>query len=506
MKTIRFTIFDRAKIPFLIKTNEDFTLGQVLDSFFPDNQRLTLQQVSNQNRILISRNINIKKMIKDNYYEKENLEYHLINLNEYVDIYINSFTKNIIKYNKSKIRYYCTELTTIKDLENQLSLIFMKKNILLGIYGIHENIKTFRLKPDSFVLTMKNFSSTKYFFQLQLNDCIEAVKYIKPTIEARFYRLDFAEQNVAFKKSHLYSLREDMLIKIRNNRISDVFFNLLDAKISIVKSYMKNILIIESVEKKWILGIFSEKICHDVYHELLAVKKVNNRKIIERFIDSNAKSENVMEDDSFQNTNNSSEIEQKDGKIKKQDKHDNSLTKNTKNGNFDLNSISKNSQINMNSSVKSIQSDILINEKKVKKQNEIEPKNIKEKEKNRTRSISNIQNNKINENSINLVQKEEKQADLYNLTNNKSTIENFASENNLALVNKEVDGIDNLCYDIEASREDLIKLKSYLEKTKKQEEDYEKKQRIKTDMKLSEAIHNCTIKSKNNPIKKINKQ
>lgn len=279
MKFARFQIIDRSKAQFLIKTKDTHTVGDMLDDFFPSSKSLTLQQRSQTAERLLRRSELIKHIMIEGYLSPSPVEYHLVDVDDYVDVYVNAFTRSVLNCTDQTVRLYCSETSTIADLEGELSSIFQKERGLVGIYGVDKAL--FKLRDDGFVLFIKSCFAKPNFFQLQLRDCVASLQYIRPRFEGRFYRLDYVEQKVTFKKTHLFSLRETALVKMRNGCIADTFFDINNAEVVLRKSYMKNIIKIQAKDRVWILSSFSESITYDMYQELLAVKDFNRMREIE---------------------------------------------------------------------------------------------------------------------------------------------------------------------------------------------------------------------------------
>lgn len=282
MPVTSFTLIDRANQKNKITVDEDNTIGQIMDQFFSD-KHYTMQMIVNRTGITIDRSEIIKKVLKKGIMERGEVKYKLIHTQEFIDVHINPFTQSMLNIYTDNCRIYCTDDTTVFDIEKDLSEMYNRGNEL-GLYGFLENReeKVFKLKGDDHVLFMKRCFSAVDFFQYQFNNCIEAIQKLEVTYESKFYRLDYPEQKIFFKTTHKYSLRGTSLVKMKKGVVIDCFYDIHDASITIQKYFAKNILVIKNSEKTWRLCTFSENICHEMYQALLSCKSNNTMRKVNK--------------------------------------------------------------------------------------------------------------------------------------------------------------------------------------------------------------------------------
>lgn len=294
MSVTSFFLIDRANKSNKVTVDEEKTVGEMMDTFFTD-RHYTLQMLTQNDVFTIDRTEKMKNVLKKGIIERGEVKYRLINTQEFIDVYINTFTQHILGKYDSKCRIYCTDETTVQDIEVDLNYIYKKDNEL-GLYGYIESNDegVFKLKSNDHVLFMKRCFSETNFFQYQFNNCIEAVNKLEVTYEGKFYRLDYAEQKIIFKTTHRYALRGTTLVKMKGYNIADTFYDINDVSISMQKYFAKNILVIKNHQKIWLLCTLSENICHEMYQALLSCKSNNNmRKVdmVEKKTNKQAKGE-----------------------------------------------------------------------------------------------------------------------------------------------------------------------------------------------------------------------
>ncbi|KAM0687440.1 hypothetical protein COBT_001318 [Conglomerata obtusa] len=300
MGHVKFTIVDRSKQYYQITTEENDTIETLMNKFFPTKKNYTLQLKYNTQTRVIGRSETVKNILLEGILIEEQVEYLLIDSLEYIDVYINLYTRNSLRIDKKNIRIYVNEETQIFHVEENLTNLFCTSSQIYGLYGFHltkKNNPVFKLKQNEYVLFLKRCFKHENFFQYQFNECIEALENMKSNYEGNFYRIDHFEQRLLFKKSFVYSLRENTLSKIKNNKIYESFFNVDKASISCEKFYGKNMIKIEGIDKTWILCTFSVDICQDMYNAIVSVINNNVFREVEKNIQSHAIDNQVIGED-----------------------------------------------------------------------------------------------------------------------------------------------------------------------------------------------------------------
>ncbi|KAM0675098.1 hypothetical protein GVAV_001438 [Gurleya vavrai] len=273
MSLVRFLLYDRSNQPFKIQAEENKSVGEIMDNFFPSSKFYTLLITQKHKSRVVLRSEIIKDVLLESLLFENNIIFKLINLNEFIDVFINFYTRTCLKIEDKTLRLYVTESTTVLEVEKTICNMFDIEPNIYGIFGINEKKEydnIFKLKSDGYVLFIKRCFENKNFFQLQFNECNEALEKIKPNFEGKFYKISHLEQKILFKKAFKYSLRENTLLRIKKGEIYDAFYNVNKAVITCEKFYGKNIIKLESHEKTWILCTLSLEVCQNMYNAIIS--------------------------------------------------------------------------------------------------------------------------------------------------------------------------------------------------------------------------------------------
>lgn len=336
MSKIRFELFDRSKTRCRIKVNENQTIAEIMDQFFPTSKKYTLAMHISNEVYVVKRGEKIKEILRKGILTNQEIEYHLINVVDFIDVYLNFHMRTVFITQKIGQRIYCAEDTQVYKVEEELSKIFGFELGTCGLYGYinkGEEKNIFKLRPNEYVLFLKRVFPERNFFQLQFKECKLSLTKLVPSYEAKFFRLDNIEQGTLFKKQHIYSLRETTLIKMKGDKIADCFKDVHLASITFDKVFAKNIIILQNECKKWILCSRNADIVQKLHSTLMICHK--NRK-------SREVVDGKIEDDEISETNSS--LTKKEIEDEKMDLENHDFYKNYENENLSFYDSTKESE------------------------------------------------------------------------------------------------------------------------------------------------------------------
>jgi hypothetical protein len=230
----------------------------------------------------------IKDVLKKQISSSNTFTYHVVNPREYVDIHLNNCTRFSIGAMGTSYRFYCSIDTTIQELETEIEGAFQCKKGVYGLYGWvkrekspeYNNIDVFKLKPEEHVLFAKMCFAQKNFFQYQFLSEFESLKNLESTFEGKFFRLKSKDNILLFKRRYVYSIRETVLIRLKNGEIVEEFYDVHRAQISTEKIHGKHLIIITDEEKEWVLCSLDEYACEQMYFSLLSCRSLKSVRLI----------------------------------------------------------------------------------------------------------------------------------------------------------------------------------------------------------------------------------
>ncbi|KAF7683914.1 hypothetical protein TCON_0887 [Astathelohania contejeani] len=292
---------------------DNLTIGEILETYFPDNPNLTILVKYNKRytQYLTKRDDKIKNVIgNDIIIKSEYVNYHIVDIREYIDAYLSEFMKQALKINKDAIRLYCYSDTTVRDIENELKEIFdMKyecglfglyennifrskvkafdmniqkkieiekkyKNHEIDFYSIFENKNThqmiFKLPSEKPVLFIKRNTNIYNFFQYQP---ISELDFLDETFSGEFYELKSKNDITIFKTPKFFVIKGNKLIICNNNRINKIYSLSKYTTIQIDERNKKYFIIIFDSKFKLILCNYDEFICEQMFLCLVKAKE-----------------------------------------------------------------------------------------------------------------------------------------------------------------------------------------------------------------------------------------